>query len=140
VELLTEERGVAAAKAAAEAALAKLNAGEKLEDIAKPLNVPVEPARFIGRGDPSIPAALRTAIFDVPRPAEKPLYQSAAVDDGSTAVFVVTRTRVADNTNPALAAQQNAMLQQRSAQGDVAAYVGEMKRKADIVKNPSVFE
>jgi transaldolase len=56
-------------------------------------------------------------------------------------VYVVTRTRVADTTtNPTLVQQQNAQLQQRSAQGEVAAYLNEAKRKAKIVKNLSVFE
>jgi peptidyl-prolyl cis-trans isomerase D len=141
VALLKEERGVAAAKAAAEAAVAKLTAGEKLEAVAKASNVNAEPARFVGRGDPSIPAALRTAIFEAPRPTEKPVINFASLDDGSTAVYVLTRTRVADAaTNPTLVQQQNAQLQQRSAQGDVAAYIAEAKRKAKIVTNLGVFE
>ncbi|HEU5137328.1 MAG TPA: peptidyl-prolyl cis-trans isomerase [Steroidobacteraceae bacterium] len=141
VALLKQERGVAAAKAAAEAALAKVTAGEKLEDLAKTLNVSAEPARFVSRGDPSIPAALRTAIFEAPRPTEKPVIKSATLDDGSTAVFVVTRTRTGDAaTNPTLVQQQNTQLQQRSAQGEVAAYINEAKRKAKISKNLSVFE
>ena len=41
--------------------------------LAKSLNVTAEPARFVGRGDPSIPAALRTAIFEAPRPAATPV-------------------------------------------------------------------
>jgi len=141
VALLKQERGVAAAKAAAEAALAKVTAGEKLDVLAKTLNVTAEPARFVSRGDPSIPAALRTAIFEAPRPTEKPVINTATLDDGSTAVYVVTRTRVADTTtNPTLVQQQDAQLQQRSAQGEVAAYINEAKRKAKIVKNLSVFE
>jgi peptidyl-prolyl cis-trans isomerase D len=141
VTLLKQERGVAAAKAAAEAALAKLAGGEKFEQLAKAQNFSVEPARFMSRGDPSIPAALRTAIFDAPRPTDKPVFKSATLDDGSTAVFAVTRTRVADTTsNPTLVQQQNVQLQQRSAQGEVAAYINEAKRKAKIVKNLSVFE
>lgn len=141
VALLKQERGVAAAKAAAEAALAKVTAGEKLEDLAKTLNVSAEPARFVSRGDPSIPAALRTAIFEAPRPTDKPVIKSATLDDGSTAVFVVTRTRTGDAaTNPTLVQQQNTQLQQRSAQGEVAAYINEAKRKAKISKNLSVFE
>ena len=100
-----------------------------------------EPARFVSRGDPSIPAALRTAIFEAPRPDGKPVVKTASLDDGSTAVFVVTRTRVGDSSvNPQLAQQQNRMLTQRAASGDVAAYVNEAKRKAKIVKNPRVFE
>jgi peptidyl-prolyl cis-trans isomerase D len=141
VALLKQERGVAAAKAAAEAALAKVAGGEKLDALAKTLNVTAEPARFVSRGDPSIPAALRTAIFEAPRPTEKPVIKSATLDDGSTAVYVVTRTRVADSgTNPTMVQQQNTQLQQRSAQGEVAAYINEAKRKATISKNLSVFE
>jgi peptidyl-prolyl cis-trans isomerase D len=141
VALLKQERGEAAAKAAAESAVAKLAAGEKLEALAKTANVTAEPAHFVSRGDPSIPAALRTAIFEAPRPTDTPVIKSAKLDDGSTAVFVVTRTRVADtNTNPTLVQQQNAQLQQRSAQGEVAAYINEAKRKAKIVKNLAVFE
>jgi len=141
VALLKEERGVVAAKAAAEAAIAKLTAGETLESVAKASNVNAEPARFVGRGDPSIPAALRTALFEAPRPTEKPVINLASLDDGSTAVYVLTRTRIADAaTNPTLVQQQNAQIQQRSAQGDVSAYISEAKRKAKIVTNLGVFE
>jgi peptidyl-prolyl cis-trans isomerase D len=141
VDLLKHERGVAAAKAASEAALAKLTAGEKLDAVAKSYGETAEPARFVARSDPSIPAALRTSIFEAPRPAAAPVVRSAALDDGSTAVFVVTRTRVADGgANPAMTAQMNEQLQQRSAQGEVTAYVDEAKRKAKVVINPGVFQ
>jgi peptidyl-prolyl cis-trans isomerase D len=141
VALLRHERGVAAAKAAAEGALAKLTAGEKLDQLAKSLNTTAEPARFLSRGDPSIPAALRTAIFEAPRPTETPVIKSTGLDDGSTALFVVTRTRVADTSvNPTLAQQQNEQLQRRVAQGESVAYVNEAKRNAKVIKNPGVFE
>jgi peptidyl-prolyl cis-trans isomerase D len=138
---LTHDRGVAAAKAAAEELQKKLEGGEKLTAAAGPLKLTPEPARFVSRGDPSIPAALRTAVFEAPRPEGKPVARSATLDDGSTAVFVVSRTRVGDtNANPQLALQQNLMLTQRAAAGDIAAYVNEAKRKAKIEKNPRVFE
>jgi peptidyl-prolyl cis-trans isomerase D len=141
VTLLTHDRGTAAAKAAAEGVEKKLVGGEKLASIASQFKVTAEPARFISRGDPSIPAALRTAVFEAPRPEGKPVVRSATLDDGSTAVFVVTRTRVGDTkANPQLALQQNMMLTQRVAAGDIAAYVNEAKRKAKIEKNPRVFE
>jgi peptidyl-prolyl cis-trans isomerase D len=141
VTLLKHDRGVAAAKAAAEAALAKLTAGEKIDALAKTLNVTAEPARFVSRGDPSIPAALRTSIFEAPRPADQPVMRTATLDDGSSAVIVVTRTRVSDaGANPAMTVQMNESLLQRSAQGEVAAYVNEAKAKAKIIKNPGVFE
>ncbi|HEX6396803.1 MAG TPA: peptidyl-prolyl cis-trans isomerase, partial [Steroidobacteraceae bacterium] len=141
VTLLKHDRGVAAAKAAAEELEKKLEGGEKLATAAGQLKLTAEPARFISRGDPSIPAALRTAVFEAPRPEGKPVARSASLDDGSTAVFVVTRTRVGDTqANPQLALQQNLMLSQRAAAGDIAAYVNEAKRKAKIEKNPRVFE
>ncbi len=140
VALLKQERGAAAAKAAADAALPKLEGGAKLEALAGGWGVAAEAARFVSRGDPSIPAALRTAIFDAPRPTAKPVIKSTSLENGS-AVFIVTKSRVSDTSaNPQMVQQQTASLIERSAQGDVAAYVSEAKRKAKIVKNPGVFE
>lgn len=141
VALVRHDRGVAAAKAAADGALAKLTGGEKIDALASGWSLTAEPAKFVSRGDPSIPAALRSAVFDAPRPTEKPVVKAASLDDGSSVVFVVSRTRVADtNANPQLIQQQNQSLLQRSAVGDLSGYVSEVKRKAKIVKNPKVFE
>jgi peptidyl-prolyl cis-trans isomerase D len=141
IQLLTHDRGVAAAKAAAEALVPRLEGGEKLATLAPAANASAEAARFIGRGDPSIPAALNSAVFEAPRPEGKPVVRSVSLDDGSTAVFVVTNTRVADTSaNPMLKQQLGMMMARRSGVGDIAAYLGEAKRKAKIVKNPAVFE
>ena len=140
VALLKKERAVKAAEAAAAALVPKLEAGERLETLAPELKVTSDPARFVGRGDPSIPAALGTAIFEAPRPEGKPVVRTATLDDGSSAVFVLTRSRSGDSSNPQLVQQQNASLLERSGGGDVAAYVAEAKRKATIIKNPKVFE
>jgi peptidyl-prolyl cis-trans isomerase D len=140
VELLRHEQGVAAAQAAAEAVVPKVEAGESLAAVASAAKVPVEEARFVSRGDPSIPEALRAAIFEAPRPDAKPVVKTAKLDDGSTVVFVVSRSRVGDSSNPQLVQQQNASLVQRAASGEVAAYLNEAKRKAKIVKNTKVFE
>ncbi|HET9474193.1 MAG TPA: SurA N-terminal domain-containing protein [Steroidobacteraceae bacterium] len=139
VALLKKERAVKAAEAAAAALVPRLAAGERLETLAPELKLTSEPARFVGRGDPSIPAALGTAIFEAPRPEAKPVVKTASLDDGSSAVFVLTRSRSGDSSNPQLVQQQNASLLERSGGGDVAAYVSEAKRKATIVKNPNVF-
>lgn len=141
VALVRHDRGVAGAKAAAEGAIAKLSGGEKIEALASGWSVTAEPAKFVSRGDPSIPAALRSAVFEAPRPTDKPVVKAASLDDGSSVVFIVSRTRVADTSkNPQLVQQENAALLQRSAGGDVAAYLNEARRKAKIVKNPKVFE
>jgi peptidyl-prolyl cis-trans isomerase D len=141
VALLRQERGVAGAKAAVEAAVAKLSAGESLDALAKTWSITPEPARFVSRGDPSMPAALRTAVFEAPRPEGKSVVRSATLDNGSSAVFIITRTRVGDSSaNPQLVRQQTMLLRERVSAGAVRAYVDEMKRKAKIVKNPKVFE
>ncbi len=141
IGLVKHDRGVAAAKTAADELVKKLEAGEKLATLASTAKATLEPARFVSRGDPSIPAALRTAVFEAPRPAGKPVAKSVALDDGSTAVFSITNTRDSDTSaNPQLAQQQSMMLTQRSGAGDVAAYVNEAKRKSKIVKNPRIFE
>jgi peptidyl-prolyl cis-trans isomerase D len=111
VELVRHERGVDGAKKAAEAAVAKLTSGEKIESLASGWSLTAEPAKFVSRGDPSIPAALRTAVFEAPRPTDKPVVKSANLDDGSSVVFIVSRTRVADTSkNPQLVQQENASL------------------------------
>jgi peptidyl-prolyl cis-trans isomerase D len=139
VEILRHERGVLAAKSAAEEALKKLEAGEKFDDVAKSLGVTADPAHFVGRADPSMPAALRTAVFEAPRPTDKPVMKVAALDEGS-ALYVLTRTRVADSSaNPALVQQQNQQRLRSAAEGDIQAYVAEVRRKAKVVKNPKVF-
>ena len=95
VALLKQERGVAAAKAAAEAAVAKLDAGEKLDAVAKTLGMHGR-AGAVRRPWRSVDSG-RTAHRDLRRAASRaatPVIKSATLDDGSTAVFVVTRTRV----------------------------------------------
>lgn len=140
IALLRHERGVAGAKAAAEAALKRLEGGEKIEEVASGLGLAVEPPRYVGRGDPSIKADLSTAVFEAPRPSGAPVARMATLDDGSSAVFVVSGSRFADpNANPQMTAQQHAGLLRRLTQGELQAYLAEARRKAKIVKNEKVF-
>jgi hypothetical protein len=67
--------------------------------------------------------------------------KAVSLDDGSAALFVVTRSRTGDaSVNPQLVQQQKNMLLQRSAQGDLTAYVNEARANAKVVTNPKVFE
>jgi peptidyl-prolyl cis-trans isomerase D len=139
--LLRQEHGIAAAKAAADGAVKKIESGDKLEAVAQTLGVAAEPARFVSRGDPSMPAALRTAVFEAPRPEGKSIVRTTTLDNGATAIFVITRTRVGDSgQNPQLARQLDDQLRMRIGTGDVGAWVAESKRKTKVVKNPKVFE
>jgi peptidyl-prolyl cis-trans isomerase D len=137
---LRHERGVAAAKSAAEAALKRLEGGEKIEEVAKGLGLTVDAPRFVGRADPSLKADLRIAVFEAPRPEGAPVARMAALEDGSSALFVLSRSRVADaTTNPVMTAEQNQQLEQRATRGELFAYLYEARRKAKVVKNPKVF-
>jgi hypothetical protein len=95
-----------------------------------------EPARFVGRKDPSLPAPIRTVVFESAKPAGKPIYRTAALEDGGAAVVAITATRLDPEPKPTRMAEAAA----RHGSGDVAAYVEELRRKADVSKNPQAFE
>jgi hypothetical protein len=137
-QALRAERGAQAAKAAAEAAIKQ---PVDFDALAKQWGVTAEPARFVGRGDPSLPAALRQAVFEAPKPGASPTARLATLDDGATAIYVIKGARPGnDNSNPQLRAQLASFLAQRAGGGDVAAYIAEMRRTAKVAKNSKVFE
>ncbi len=87
VAALRKESGSKAAMAAAQAAVKDLQAGKDFEAIAKQLGVTAEAARFVGRQDPSVPAAIRNAAFQAPKPGEhQGVFQALAQPDGGAAV------------------------------------------------------
>ncbi|HLY52237.1 MAG TPA: peptidylprolyl isomerase [Steroidobacteraceae bacterium] len=140
VAAIAKERGTAAALKAAEAARARLESGASFESVAQSLGLPAEPARFVGRNDPSIPTAIRTAVFAAPRPASAPLYRALAMSDGGAALFALMRVRTGTEgggQQQADRAQQQAM---REGTGDVQAYAEELRRTADVRKNPRAFD
>ncbi|MCU0761183.1 MAG: peptidyl-prolyl cis-trans isomerase [Steroidobacteraceae bacterium] len=144
VAALRRERGAEAAKAAAEAGAKRVAAGESLEVVAKSVGVAAEPARFVGRADPAVPAQVVREAFDLPRPQPgKPEVQAIPVDAGGAAIIVVTQARQppADSAgDPRERAQRVMQMAGRSGSGDVVAYVGELRRRADVEKNPKAFE
>jgi peptidyl-prolyl cis-trans isomerase D len=148
VAALKKDRGSAAALKAAQEGQSKLQAGTSFDDVAKQLGVSAEPARFVGRADSTVPAQLRELVFNSPKPTDKPVYRAVALQTGGAAVVAVTRLRTeapeADKSKQAdQIRQQNLMARQdaaRHGQADAAAYVEEMRRTADVRKNPKAFE
>lgn len=144
VAALRQERGAEAAKAAAEAAARRVTAGESLETVAKAIGVGAEPARFVGRSDPAVPAQVVREAFSMPRPqAGKPVVRAIPMDAGSAAVVVLTQARQAPADaagDPRERAQRVMQMAGRSGAGDVVAYVLELRRRADVEKNPAAFE
>ncbi|HEX7418024.1 MAG TPA: peptidyl-prolyl cis-trans isomerase, partial [Steroidobacteraceae bacterium] len=139
---LQKEQGTRLAADAAQAAAKRLDAGETFDAVAKSLGVSAEPAKFVGRGDPSIPAQIRELVFNLPKPAGKPLVRAIALEsNGGAAVVAVTAVRSdAASGNPQLRAQRAQDLAGRGGSAAVEAYIDELRRQAKVDKNPKAFE
>lgn len=142
VAALREERANAAARRAAEDAVRRLESGSSIDDVLKALGASAEPARFVGRGDPAVPVVVNQAAFAMARPAAgKPQFRAIPLEEAGAAVVVLLQTRAgAVDGNAMLLQQRGVQWAARSGQGDVAAYVAEMRRRAKVEKNPSAFE
>jgi peptidyl-prolyl cis-trans isomerase D len=141
IKSIREEYGREQATKAAEAARAKLAGGASFEDVVRELGVTAEPARFIGREDPSVPGPVRTAVFDSAKPGVgKTVYRTVRLDNGGAAVVALSNVRMDPNTTPSLQMAQLREVMARSGQGDAMAYMEELRRTADVSKNPKAFE
>lgn len=139
VTTLKHEQGLAAARAAAGAAVQRLQAGEAFETVGKGRTI--EGPRLLGRNDPSVPAEIRSKVFSLPHPAAgKPSYQAIETDNGAA---VVALLRVADALPALSAAERGERLQQiagRVGSADIISYIAEARRKAKVSVNPKAFE
>lgn len=148
VAALRQERGAEAARVAAEQGVKRVEAGESLDGVAKAAGVAAEPARFVSRTDPAVPAQLVRSAFDLPRPKPgKPLAKAVQLDGTGAAsgwaVLVVSQARPAPEGaagDPQVRAQRVMQAAGRSGSGDVIAYVEELRRRADVEKNPKAFD
>ncbi len=141
VSAIAKERGTAAALKAAEAAEARLEAGTSFDAVAQSLGLTAEPAHFVGRNDPSVPAPIRAAVFAAPRPAKAAVYRALPMTGGGAAVVAVTAVRTGAATpDPQSQADRMQQAVGREGVGDVLAYVGDVRRTADVRKNPKAFE
>lgn len=138
VTTMKSERGKAAARAAADAALKRLQAGDAF-DVAL-AGRKIEGPRYIGRSDPSAPSEIRTKVFALPRPEGKPIYQVVTTGEGA-AVLAVSKVRA--DVAPLTAEARQERVQQlisRLGSADIIAYVAEARRKASVTVNPKAFE
>ena len=141
VSAIGKERGTQAALKAAEAARARLEAGSSFDAVVQSLGLTAGPAHFVGRNDPSVPAPIRAAAFAAPRPAKAAVYRALAMTDGGAAVVAVTAVRTgAEAADPQQQADRMQQEAGREGVGDVLAYVGEVRRTAEVRKNPKAFE
>jgi len=140
VAAITKEQGTQAALSAVQRARDELLKGSSFDAIATELKVSADPAHFIGRNDPSVPAQIREAAFALPRPTGKPEFHALALNDGGAALIAVSSVRTAaahDNDAKASRVQQES---DRFGTGAALAYVDEVRRTASVRKNPKAFE
>ena len=146
VAAVRKQQGTAAAQLAAQAALLRINAGsESVAALAKAQGLKLDPPRFVGRADPSLPAQLRTAVFAAQRPnngkGPGAVRGVLALEAGGAALFEVTQIRrEPDASNAELNKQRVGETIARGGAGDVSAYIEDLRRRAKVEKNPKVFE
>jgi peptidyl-prolyl cis-trans isomerase D len=148
VAAIRKERGSEAAQKATQDAQAKLAGGTSFDDVVKQLGVASEPAKFIGRGDTTLPPQLREFVFKAPKPTDKPVYKTVPLQAGGAALVALTQVRteapVVDKDKQVDQIKQQAMTAKQDAarhgQGDAAAYIEQMRQVADVRKNPKAFE
>lgn len=140
---LLRRRGSQAARAAADAALQRLNAGESFDKVIADLKLKSEPARYVGRVDPGLPVQVLEATFAGRAPtADKPLRKVLTLDEGGAAVLAVTGTRVADaaTSDVRVRAQRQAREQQRQGNLITEAYLNALMNAAKVSRNNKAFE
>jgi peptidyl-prolyl cis-trans isomerase D len=131
----------AAARAAANEAVKRLQAGAGWDEVLKSVDAKAAPAAFIGRSDPQVPAQLRQAAFAAPPPAGKPVYLALTLDSGGAAVLAVSAVKAGTpGTNPQNDEQLVTQYMRRDREGDMHAYLLELQRRATIKTNPTVFQ
>jgi peptidyl-prolyl cis-trans isomerase D len=138
---ILKDRGNEAAVKAADDARSKLNAGASFDQVVHDLGVTAEPAHFVGRSDPSVPAPIREAVFHAPKPGAKPVYRALPLPEGGAALLAVTSVRTHGEASDAKADSEAAQkVLARQSEGDVEAYTEEVRRITEVKKNPKAFE
>lgn len=140
VAALKKQRDTDAALAAANAARAQLVAGTSFDQVAKSLEVSVDPPKFIGRGDPSVPQEIETAAFDAPKPVHGPVYQAVPLAKGGAALIAVTAIRQSTQTNEYLEQALEQEMAQRDANAEALGYLAQLRATAKVSKNPDAFQ
>jgi len=130
VSTLKHEQGMAAARAAADALLARLEKGEKFD---------VE-ARQIARVDPSVPAEVRAQAFSLPHPDGEPLRTVVPTAEGAAVVALLGVKTDLPPLSPAARQERLQQIIARVGASDVIAYIAEARENAKVSVNPKVFE
>jgi peptidyl-prolyl cis-trans isomerase D len=141
---LRKQAGTEAALKAAQAATAKLDAGASFDEVTKELGVTAEPAKFIGRGEASVPAQVLSTAFSVPKPVPasgKAVNRAVKLAAGGAAILEVTnvRTKPGDQ-NPQAERTYARQAAGRLGEQEIAAYIDQLRATSTVKKNLSAFD
>jgi peptidyl-prolyl cis-trans isomerase D len=142
VAALRKQHANDAAVGAAQAAVRQLQSGTAFDAVVRQLGVSAEPPHYVGRTDPSIPAQIRDAVFDSPKPAkDKPVFQALPLESGGAALLAVTAVKEG-SVAVDQALERNVLQQQADQYGAEAAdnYLEQLRLTAKVEKNLQVFE
>lgn len=141
IAAIRKSESTAAAKAAADDAVKRLEAGASFDEVVKSLGTNAGPAAYFGRRDPRLPAQVRAAAFAAPRPGDKPVYRALAMDQGGAAVLDLMAVKPGTaGANPQADEQLLTEYIKRDREGDMNAYVLELQRRATVQRNPTIFQ
>ena len=140
VAAITKEQGTQAALGAAQRGREELLKGASFDTVAQGLKVSADPAHFIGRNDPSVPAQVREAAFALARPTGKPQFQALALNDGGAALLAVSAVRTAPTQDGEARTGRVQQESERLGTAAALAYVDEVRRTASVRKNPKAFD
>ena len=140
VTAMTREQETQAALKASQDAHDRLAGGASFDAVARELKVSADPAHYIGRNDPSIPAAVRQAAFALPTSAGRPQFRALTLNDGGAAVVAVSGVRSATAHDAKASGDRAAEETRRLGTTDALTYIEEVRRTADVRKNPKAFE
>ena len=141
VAALKKQRESDAALAAVQAARTQLLSGTSFDQVAKNLNVKADPPKFVGRGDPSVPAQILSAAFDAAKPAHGPVYEAVTLENGGAALIAITQIRSGEQQTNAYLEQALEQEQlQRNGESDALGYLVQLRATAKVRKNPDAFQ
>ena len=140
VAALQKQRETDAALAAANAARTELSSGTPFDQVAKSLKVSADPAKFVGRGDPSVPADILAVAFDAAKPVHGPVYEAVPLQSGGAALIAVTQIRSGTQSNKYLEQALEEQQIQREGNADALGYLAQLRATAKVRKNPDAFQ
>ena len=143
-QALRAQRAREAAGAAAQAAAARLAAGEAWTEVAQSLGLQPMGGRSVTRTEETLPPELLQAVFAAAAPAVGQLSSGVAtLPGGDAALFVVSGSRPGSVSSPEAAAELPARAQRAAGQvalAEFSSYVAALEKNAKITRNAKLFE